>query len=138
MVSLEKGNQHLCSGSADHRVSARIGWVWGGLTDFREPVGIRHGFSVDAGIRGSNRGYWPPEIVCVFGVVKSDHVVGKTQVQQCEQPGTLRRCQTVRHRERLRNLVPVVLYCPIPKASGQCLIGSGGRTVDDSDRLDLV
>ena len=78
-------------------MGARIGWVGGGLTDFREPVRIRHGFRVDADIRSPNRGYWPPEIVCVFGVVKSDHVIGETQVQQRKQPGTLRRCQSVRH-----------------------------------------
>src|SRR6266446_3494921 len=119
-------------------MSAWIGWVWSGLTDFREPVRIRDGFRVDAGIRSSNRGHWPPEIVGVFGVVKSDHVVGKTQVQQREQPGTLHRRQTVRHRDRLRNLVPIVLYSPIPKPPSQCLIGRGRRAVDDSQGFDLV
>src|ERR1700752_4779173 len=110
MVSLEKGNQYLCPGSADHRMGARIGWVGSGLADFRKPIRIPHGFRVDAGIRGPNRGYWPPEIVCVFGVVKGDHVIGKTQIEKREQPGALRRRQTVRQRERLRNLVPIVLY----------------------------
>src|SRR4029077_16048455 len=91
MVPLKKGNQHLGPGSADHRMGARIGWCGGGLAVFRKPIRIPHGFRVDAGIRGPNRGYWPPEIVCVFGVVKSDHVIRKTQIKKREQPRALRR-----------------------------------------------
>src|SRR5258707_13250202 len=59
MVPLEKGNQHLCCGSAYHPMSARIGWVGSSFADFREPIRISHGFRIDSGIGRSNGGYLP-------------------------------------------------------------------------------
>src|SRR6266852_1287112 len=137
-VPVEKGNQHLRPGSTYDRMSSWIGWVGGGLADFWKPIRISHCFRVVIGISSPNRRHWSPEIVCVFGVVEGDHVIGKTQVHQREQPRTLRRRQTVRQRGRLRNLVPIILNSPVPKPPGQCLIGRGGRAVNDSNRLDLV
>src|SRR6266436_5767321 len=46
IVSLEKGNQHLCSGSAYHPMSARIRWVGSSFADLREPIRISHRFRI--------------------------------------------------------------------------------------------
>jgi len=119
-------------------MSARIRWVRGGLANFRQPIRISNSFRVDCGISGPNGGYWPPEIVSIFGVIKGDHVIGKTQVKQGKQPGILRRRQTARLRQRLRDLVPIVLNGAIPEAPGQRLIGRRGRAVADSKGFDLV
>src|SRR6266446_10466392 len=73
-IPLEKGNQHLRPGSAYDRMGAWIGWVGGRLPGFREPIRISHRFRVVVGISSANGGHWSPEIVCVFGVVKGDHV----------------------------------------------------------------
>src|ERR1700721_2660487 len=113
-------------------MSSRIGWIGSGFADSRQPIRISNGFRVDSRIGSSNGGHWPPEIVGVFGVVKGNHVISKTQVQQSKQPRILHRRQSARQRQRLRDLVPIVLNGAIPKESRQRLIGRGGRAVDDS------
>src|ERR1700682_6640159 len=117
---------------------SRREWFWGVLPASREPIRISHCFRVVVGITGPNSGNWSPEIVGVFGVVKGDHVIGKTQIKQSKQPCILPRRQAVRQLYRLCDLVPIVLYGPIPEPPGQCLIGRGRRAVGDSKGLDLV
>src|SRR5258708_34003667 len=113
MVPLQKGDQHLCRGSTNHSMSARIRWVRGGLANFRQPSRISNSFRVDCGISGPNGGYWPPEIVRIFGIKKSDHVTGKNKVKQGKKLGILRRPQNARLRQPLPGLVPKVLNCAI-------------------------
>src|SRR4030095_1569195 len=88
-IPLEKGNQHLCSSSAYDRMRSWVGRVGGSLPDFREPIGISRCLRVVVGIASANGGHRSPQIVCVFGIVKGDHVIRKTKVKECKQPSTL-------------------------------------------------
>ena len=71
-------------------MSARVGGVRGGVADLRKPSRVSLGFRVTIRSGSPDRGYWSPEIVRVFGIVEGDHAVGKTQIQQGEQPSVLR------------------------------------------------
>src|SRR5258708_39331922 len=82
-IPLEKGNQHLCSSSAYDRMRSWVGRVGGGLPDFREPIEISRCFRVVVGIASANGGHPSPQIVCVIGIVKSDHNIHKTKVKEC-------------------------------------------------------
>src|SRR4029077_1046731 len=137
-IFAEEGNQHRCSGGADNGMRSRIGWVWCGVANFWKPVwiGRRVGIVICGG--GTYGGDWPPEIVSVFSVVESNHVVGKGQVKERKQACTLCRCQPVCKRGCLADFVPVVLNRAIPKAPRQGLVRRAGSSFGDSQCFDLV
>src|SRR5215469_9621141 len=117
MVFAKEGSQYLRPRCADDRVSAWVGRVRGCVADLGKPIGIGLGFRVAVRRGRADRGHRPPEIVSVFRVVKCDHGIGKTQIEQRKQPSVLRSRQVMRQRRRLSDLVPVVLNCPVPKTA---------------------
>ena len=81
IVLAEERDQHFGPGSADDRMSAGVGGVWGGVADLGKPVGISVGVRVSIRRGCANCGYRAPEIVSVFGIVKGDDPIGKTKIQ---------------------------------------------------------
>src|SRR6266567_2779406 len=119
-------------------MSPGIGWVGGGLAGLGEPIRIRHGLRIVVASGSPDSGHWPPEIVSVFGVVKSNHPIRERQIQQREEPSALRSAQLTVQGRGLGDLVPIVLNRPIPKSAGQCLVRRGGRAIGGSQRFDLI
>src|SRR6266436_2725674 len=84
-------------------MSPGIGWVRGGLANFREPIGIRHCVRVVVAIGSPDGCHWPPKIISVFGVIESNHPVcarqseGRDMRPMCELRlcGKIRRCGLV-------------------------------------------
>jgi len=85
----------------------------------------RRAAAVAIGRGGSYRSHWTPEVVRVLGVVESDHLICKGQIEQCEHAGTLCRAQMMRLCRCLGDLVPVVLDRSVPERRS-CLV-HGGR-----------
>ena len=96
-ISSKKRMQDFRRRFADHRMGARVGWVGRGVGHFRKPIGVSNGLRIDIGICCANRGYRPPEIKRVLGIVEGNHAVGEAQVNQGEQARALRRAQVVSH-----------------------------------------
>src|SRR5260370_3132143 len=119
---MEKGNQHVRNGSAYVCMCFGIRWVGRCLAYVRQPARIADCFRIVVSIASTNGGHRSPQIVRVFGVVKGDYLVRKTQVKQSEQAGILRGRQTVRYGRRLGNFIPIVLNSSVPKAPDQYLI----------------
>src|ERR1700758_1578668 len=82
IVLAEERDQHFGPGSADDRMSAGVGGVWGGVADLGKPVEISVGVRVSVRSGCANCGYRSPEIVSVFGIVEGDDPIGETEVEQ--------------------------------------------------------
>jgi hypothetical protein len=136
--SIEEGNQHGGPTGADDSVRSWVGRGRRGVADRGKPIRVRCRIRIVVGCRRTYRGDGPPEIVNVFGVVESDHVIGECQVEQREKPCTLRRRQIMREGCRLANFVPVVLNRPIPKAPRERLIRCACPSVCDSNCFNVV
>jgi hypothetical protein len=67
----------------------KLGGIGGSIADLGKPIRISLGFGVTIGGGGPDRGHRSPKIVRVFGIVRGDHAVGKTQIEQGEQPGVV-------------------------------------------------
>src|SRR3954451_23999565 len=101
MVLFEEVNQHVCGGSADDSMSAWVGRIRSSIANLREPSRIRHRVRVFGRIGSANGSYRSPKVVCVLGIVEGNYRISESKVQQCKQPGILRRRQAVRYRRGL-------------------------------------
>ena len=137
-ISDKEGNQYGSPAGADNGVRSGVGRVRRGVDYLWKPIGVCCSIRIVVGCRRTYCSDGPPEIIDVFGVVESDHVVGQRQVEHGKEPCTLRRRQVMREGRRLADFVPIVLNRPIPKASGERLIRCACRSVFDSKRFHFV
>jgi len=118
---LEKGNQHLCPGSADHRVSARYDGSGAVLPTSGSQFGSATVSALIPVSAPESRSLAARNCRCTWRRKKRS----RHRQNLGSAPRTTVRfapCQTVRLRERLRNLIPIVLYGPVPKPPCHCLI----------------
>src|SRR4029077_4882216 len=110
----------------------------GGFTCLREPIWIRRRVGITVRGAGSDRSYWPAEVLRVLAVVKCDHFVCEGEIEQREHTSALCGRELMRMNRRLSDLVPVVLNGSVPEAADQRLVCRSGGAVGDAQRLHFV
>src|SRR4029077_1077759 len=85
----EQGAQHERAAGADRGVCAGVRRVGGSFTCLREPIWIRRRVGITVRGAGSNRSYWPPEVIRVLAVVKCNHFVCEGEIEQREHTSAL-------------------------------------------------
>src|SRR6202030_3416362 len=79
-IPAKERNKKRCSAGADNGVRSWVGGVRSGIADLWKPVrvGCRIGIVIRRG--GTYCGDWAPEVVSVFSIVESDHVICERQI----------------------------------------------------------
>src|SRR5207302_3832444 len=131
----EHGAKHERAAGADRGVCAGVRRIGSGSTCLREPIWIRCRVGVAVRGAGSNRSHGPPEVIRVFAVVKCDHFICKSEIEQREHTGALRGRELMRMNRRLSDLVPVVLTGSAPEPADERLVSPNGGAAATSPRL---